>query len=122
MTWYVAHLVMQVEFKSANQSRIPVWENIHLIEAPNEQILRDGCQDIGRAGEGDSDGSFHWNDEPARWVFKGVRKIITIESLDDLANLPGSGCEITYSTLVFSDNNSLENFLQGSEALATIVD
>jgi hypothetical protein len=113
---------MQVEFKSGNQTRIPVWENIHLIEAPNEQTLRARCQAIGQSGEGDSDGSFHWNDEPARWVYKGVRKVITIENLDDLSNLPGNGCEITYSTLVFSDTSSLEEFLRGSATQATIVD
>ena len=34
--WFAAHVVMKVEFKSGDQGRYPVWENVYLVEASDD--------------------------------------------------------------------------------------
>ena len=96
MTWYSAHIIMFVEFKSGAQERFPVWENIVLINARTEDEAFEKAERHGRSNEGDDDDSFRWGRRPARWVFAGVRKLT--ECVDPLER-PDDGTEVSYTEL-----------------------
>ena len=113
MNWYAAHVVLYVEMKRQPQDRFPVWENIVLIEAATEDEAFDKAEVIGRRGEGDDEGSFRWEGEPARWVFAGVRKLTTCE---DAENRPGDGTELTYLQMEVASREALARLVE-SEAV-----
>src|SRR5215468_4059584 len=60
MNWYAAHIVMVVKLKEGTQRRFPAWENIVLLSAASEAAALAKAEAIGRASEGDDDGSFRW--------------------------------------------------------------
>lgn len=122
MAWYAAHIVMRVEFRTGTQEKFPVWENIVLIESKTEDEAKAKAKEIGIAQQGDSGGTFYWEDVPAKWVYCGTRKLITLASPEVGTNIPVSGTEITYSTLEFSSQESLNRFLDCDETQATILD
>jgi Domain of unknown function (DUF4288) len=111
MAWYAAHVVMYVQFKDAPQDQYPVWENIFLVEGDTEEAARSRAEALGRQGEGDSDGSFRWEQRPAAWVFGGIRKLIQCDSGDDQ---PSDGTEITYSEMMFPTKQAVLNFVRGT--------
>lgn len=110
MPWYAAHIVMSVRFKDGTQDTYPLWENIVLLEAGSDEEAERKAELKGREGEGDSDGSFRWEDRPATWVFAGVRKVIVCE---DPHAPPGDGIEITYSEMAVDDEESLAKLVRG---------
>jgi hypothetical protein len=110
VAWYAAHIVMSVKFRDGNQDSYPLWENIVLLEAPSDEEAKSKAVQQGRESEGDSNGSFRWNDRPATWVFAGVRKIIACE---DPSDRPGDGIEITYSEMVVDSQEALEKLVKG---------
>jgi hypothetical protein len=122
MTWYAAHIVMQVELYSEEQIKFPIWENIYLVEANTVDEAISKAEKIGLSHNGDSNGSFRWGDKPAHWVFRGVRKLIELQSSADIENRPLDGCELTYNSLEFDDRESLIKFVNGESSMATIVD
>jgi len=110
MSWFAAHVIMAVKLKSGRQSRFPVWENIVLIEAKSEDEAFRKAEDIGRQGEGDDGGTFHWGGKPASWVFAGVRKLTDCA----LAGTgPEDGTEITYNELELESAAAVELFAAG---------
>ena len=115
-TWYAAHIVMYVTFKDASQDHYPVWENIVLIEAPTEDEAFSKAEVIGRGGEGDSDGTFRWNDRPARWNFGGVRKPALCQNADEK---PGDGTEVTYLQFKVRSKKDLDRLLNSDEVTVT---
>ncbi|WP_137940513.1 DUF4288 domain-containing protein [Chitinivorax sp. B] len=122
MTWYAAHVVLQVQFKEGKQDRFPVWENIYLINAETDEDALSKAESIGASLEGDRDGSFFWDDIPSRWVYRGVRKILEISNPWDVDNRPGDGCEVTFETFEFSDVDNLKRFVNCEESFARIPD
>lgn len=114
MPWYAAHIVMSVRFKDGPQDTYPLWENIVLLEAPNDEEAERKAELKGQEGEGDSDGSFRWDDRPATWVFAGVRKLIACE---DPHVPPGDGIEITFSEMAVDSEESLSKFVNGEPVM-----
>ena len=110
MPWFAAHIVMSVVFKDGVQDSYPLWENIVLLEAGSDDEAEKKAVQKGRDGEGDSDGSFRWNDRPARWAFAGVRKVIACQ---DPNSQPRDGVELTYSELVVDDAETLAKLVNG---------
>jgi hypothetical protein len=110
MTWYAAHIILYVEKQRQPQNGFPVWENIVLIEAATEDEAFDKAETIGRRGEGDDDGSFRWEGEPAKWVFAGVRKLTTCENEE---SRPGDGTELTYLQLEVGSREALARLVEG---------
>ena len=96
MSWYSAHIIMFVKFKNSAQDHYPVWENIVLIEARNEEEALEKAERRGRLDEGDDGGSLRWGKKPATWVFAGVRMLT---ACDDPDERPGDGTELSYSEL-----------------------
>ena len=109
MSWYAAHIILYVEKKQQPQDHFPVWENIVLIEAGTADEAFDKAEVVGRGDEGDDDGSFRWEGEPARWVFAGVRKLTTCENEE---SRPGDGTELTYIQMEVASREALARLVE----------
>lgn len=123
MPWYGVHVVVRVKFKDGNQSPIPAWENVYLIEAENPDEAEMKGAALGRLHNGDSDGTFHWDDRPASLAYAGVRKVIEVSEMQrDRSEHPGDGTEVTYQTFEFDSDEQLNLFLNDETVLARLVD
>jgi len=118
MKWYAAHLIMYVKFKKHRQNRYPLWENIVLFKANSEDEAFAKAERRGHLEEGDCDGSFTWGGKPARWVFAGVRQLI---SCQDEKRRPTDGTEVTYLELQVSTSKTLKKMMEGKMASVSIV-
>ena len=114
MNWFAAHILLYVERKQQPQDRFPVWENIVLIEAATEDEAFDKAEAIGRCSEGDDDGSFRWDGEPARWVFAGVRKLTACETGE---RRPGDGTELTFLQMEVGSREALNSLVDSRPVL-----
>ena len=112
MPWYAASAIMYVRFKDGRQDSYPVWENVLLLEAESDALAEQRAAERARLDEGDSSGSFRWDDRPAEWVFAGVRKILTVSHRGDTL---GHGDELTYSEFSLADEKSLRELVAGGE-------
>lgn len=110
MSWYAAHVVMYVKFKTGPQDKYPIWENIVLVEAESDDMAVEKATKFGREGEGDSSGTFCWGDVPAELVFAGVRKVIRCQEPE---NRPDDGVEVSYSQMVVESEQSLRDLARG---------
>ena len=110
MSWYAAHVVLYVQFKDGVQNKVPVWENVLLVEAESPKKAHDKALELGRQSEGDSDGSFHWEERPATWVLAGVRKVVACE---DESHQPRNGTELSYFELELDSIDSLQRMMKG---------
>lgn len=111
MTWYAAHIVMQIA--SANEERIVAWENIVLIEADDTAQAFANADSHGYASEGDSDGTMTWEGVPARFVYRGTRRLVSLSNPTDIYNAPSNGCELTYLQINLPSEQALQDFLDG---------
>jgi hypothetical protein len=119
MNWFAAHLVLYVRFKKQPQSRFPVWENIVLFRAASEDEAFARAEHYGHAEEGDDDGSFHWDGEPACWVFVGVRKLTACV---DPTSQPGDGTELTYLEMELDSREAVERLVNGEPVSVRLQD
>jgi hypothetical protein len=119
MNWYSAHIVMYVEFQGAHQGRFPVWENIILIEAKTEDDAFEKAEEYGRSEEGDDGGSFRWENQPARWVFAGVRKLTECQNV---AERPGDGTEVSYNEFELDSREAVQALAAGRPVQAHLND
>ncbi len=117
--WYAAHILLYVRRKANPDGKIPVWENIILIEADSEEIALAKAEERGKQDEGDDDGTFHWGGQPAEWVFAGVRKLTLCE---DSEKRPGDGSEISYTEMEVNSEQALANLLKGKPAAVKLTD
>lgn len=101
---------MYVRFKDGNQDKFPVWENIVLIDAKTDKEAHGKAKLIALDSEGDSSGSFTWEDRPATWVYGGIRKLILTENPD---KKPSHGAEVTYSQFEVDSEDSLSKLIDG---------
>ena len=108
--WYAAHIIMYVKFKDVTQTKYPVWENLYLIEAENDNDALEKAKLLGKEDEGDSDGTFRWDDKPAEWVFGGIRKII---KCDNYHEKPVPGTELSYSEFLVNNEDDLNRLIKG---------
>jgi hypothetical protein len=110
--WYAAHVIMYFKVKEGVQDQFLVWENIWLVEAKSSEEAWEKAVQLGRAEEGDDEGSLRWNDRPATCVFAGVRKVVECQSLSPEYEL-GDRTEITYSQLVVDSEEALAKLVNG---------
>ena len=120
MSWYAASAIMYVCFKDGRQDHYPVWENVVLIEAESDAVAEARAEERARADEGDSRGSFRWNDRPAEWVFAGIRKILSVSH--QAGEALGHGDEVTYSEFTVADEQALRDLAAGREVSARYVE
>jgi hypothetical protein len=114
--WFAASVIMYVQFKDGVQDKYPIWENIILIEASSDKEALKKAEKRGRDDEGDSEGSFHWEERPARWAFGGIRKLLKCK---DAENRPTDGTEITYSQMEVSAEEALNKLINGEAVTIT---
>lgn len=113
MFWYSAHLVLRVMFKDGENNNFPVMENIVLIFADDENAAYVKAEALGFSLEGDSDGSFTWNDRAATWKFVGVRKLLEIRNSHSRNDSIDENSEASYSTFEFDNAATLRQFMLG---------
>lgn len=119
MTWYAAHIVMQMVLNGRED--ILAWENVVLLQAHTVEDAYTKADTIGRIGEGDSDGTMEWDGVPARMVYRGTRRLVSISNPTDIENNPGDGCEVTYLQLELDNEDALKTFMSG-DGSARLVD
>lgn len=111
MSWYAASAIMFVKYKDGNQNNYPIWENVHLIEASTPEEAEEKAIKRAKEDEGDSSGSFKWEERPATWVFAGLRKLLTV----DLEGREFDGAEITFSEFEVSTEVDLLALVNGED-------
>jgi hypothetical protein len=99
---------MYCRFKDGRQSPTPVWENVLLIEAADDQAAWPLAESRARLDEGDGSGSMTWGGRPAEWEFAGIRQLLTVthESEGKL----GHADEITYTEFMLPDLDAVKAF------------
>jgi hypothetical protein len=105
---------MYVRFKDGVQDHYPVWENILLVEAPDDDTAHAHAVARAKEDEGDYKDSFTWQDRPATWVYAGIRKLITVSHLNPDDQL-GSGDELTYSEFDLPSQSAVDRLVAGEE-------
>jgi hypothetical protein len=90
---------------------------LHLIKASTPEKAWKKADECGRMAEGDSRGSFYWDNRPATWVYAGTRKLI--ECFDRPSS---SGAEVTYSELRVKTAQALKRLVNGDSVAVTYVE
>lgn len=110
MGWYAASVIMYTKFKNGIQEKYPVWENVILIEAQSVEEAFEKAETRGRMDEGDSSGTYFYDDRPAMLVFAGIRKMIKCQ---DFESRPKEGTEVTYSRMEVDSEEALSKLVNG---------
>jgi len=110
MAWYAAHAIMYIKFKDGVQDKYPFWENIILIEAETDDEAFEKAETRAREDEGDSQGSLTYEERPAKWVFAGIRRLV---SCVDILEQPTDGTEITYLEMEVESEECFTKLLNG---------
>ncbi len=124
MPWFAAHVIMYFKRKQGPQADFAVWDNVHLIEAPNADDAWAQAERIGHASEDDDptlrevgpDGVF-----PSRCVFAGVRKVLTV-SHERGGDTLGSGDEITFCEFILESEEAVRQLAAGASTVVTYTD
>jgi hypothetical protein len=117
MSWYAASIIIGMKRRDGKDGPILVHENIVLCEAPNANEALQKARKIGEA-EAALDDDLTLEGVPARRVFAGVRKLITVSNpspYDLDQDRPTDGTEITYSVFEVSNDEALESLAKGEE-------
>lgn len=124
MTWYAAHIVIGIMPIKEPIGPILVHENVVLIEAASEADALGKAKQIGQTEAALQDG-LTIGGAPAKRVFAGIRKIITVsnpETRDQDQDRPSDGTEITYSVYKVSNKQELNKLAEGSEVSVNYVE
>ena len=117
MTWYTASLIETVVMLDSKQSSFPVYENFILLEAENPKIALEKAKAIGMSVETLGE-ELTLDDKPARRVFVGVRKLITISNpfpMDLDETPPVAETELTYSEYELATFQDVEALAAGEK-------
>ncbi len=112
MNWYAGHIVMCLELNHDPQEAFMVYENVVLIgaESPEEAMRKAEAQ--GRSEEEGPDDSTTLDGKPARWMFAGVRKVVSCLCYPD-GEKPGDGDELTYNTYYLKSLDEVAKLARG---------
>ena len=114
MTWFAAHIVIGMK-RIDDVGPVSVYENVILIEAKDAKEAHLLAAKIGE-NEAQIDDGLTIDDSPAKKIFAGIRKIITVSNPDpyDLdQDQPTTGTEITYSEFEVPNEDALRCFANG---------
>ena len=114
--WYCAHAIFYFEFKYEEQDSYLVHENVYLIQAVDESSAMGKAIEIAKENEDlNEDNHLELNEKPARYLFSGIRKLITVSNYDkENENTIESGVEATYSELEVDNLNQVRKLSEGS--------
>lgn len=111
--WYCAHGIFYFALKYKEQDSYFIHENVYLVEASNADDAMEKAVNYARAHEDDNEGdTLTLNDEPVRYVFAGIRKLVTIAICEEGAK-PTDGCEVTYSELEVDTLDEVKKLASG---------
>lgn len=66
MNWYAASAIILFEYEDGIQNDFPVWENVYLIEANDDESAMYKAIQYGKAEEGNDSGSLEVNGRKAK--------------------------------------------------------
>ena len=114
--WYCAHAIFYFEFKYEEQDSYLVHENVYLIQAVDESSAMGKAIEIAKENEDLSeDDHLELNEKPVRYLFSGIRKLITVSNYDkENENIIESGVEATYSELEVDNLDQVKKLSEGS--------
>lgn len=114
--WYCAHAIFYFEFKYEEQDSYLVHENVYLIQAVDEFSAMGKAIEIAKENEDLSEDDYlELNEKPARYLFSGIRKLITVSNYDkENEDIIESGVEATYSELEVDNLNQVKKLSEGS--------
>jgi hypothetical protein len=115
VAWYAASLIYVFKFRTGKQKRFSAWEDVCLVEASSGAVAQRKAKRLGKARE-DIDQAWAVDGRPAKLVFAGVRKVLTIadpiSSRSD-ADPPRHGTEVTFSTFTLKSKRDLDKLVSG---------
>jgi hypothetical protein len=113
--WYCAHAIFYFELKHEKQDSYLVHENVYLIQADNEKVAMQKAMAIAEENEDLSeDNHLEVNEKPARYIFAGIRKLITVSNYDKRnRSIIESGVEVTYSEFEVDDVSGIQALKKG---------
>lgn len=114
--WYCAHAIFYFEFKYEEQDSYLVHENVYLIQAVDESSAMGKAIEIAKENEDLSeDNHLELNEKPVRYLFSGIRKLITVSNYDkENEDIIENGVEATYSELEVDNLNQVRKLSEGS--------
>lgn len=116
MTWFTASVIVAIKPLAESAGPIQVYENNYLIEATDFEEARKKADVIGKSEVSVQDDELTLDGAPAKWVYIGVRKIMTVSNptpLDLDKDKPLSGTELNYSVYQVADDETLEKLANG---------
>lgn len=113
--WFAAHVVMYFKFHDGPQNKFPIYENILLFKAKDDEAARALAEKAGKLSE---DPTCKYAGRAATLTFAGVRKVISCE----FPTLPGNGKEATYSQFTANDEAGLRRFVAGKPVAVEYVE
>ena len=121
MPWFAAHVIMYFKRRHVAQPDFAVWENVHLIEAQDDQGAWALAEDIGRRTAA-NDASLYERDGgdafPVVQLFAGVRKVVSV-SHENGGDRIGCGDEVTYSEFVVGTEEAVRRLAAGEDVPLT---
>jgi hypothetical protein len=111
MAWFAAHVILSVEWKDGVQPHVPVWENIYLVQAADAITALARAKERGIQQVAEEDPSFTWDKRPAKWVYRGVRKVV---ECGDGQNAPEDGDELSYSEFIVTNEEDVLKLAKGA--------
>lgn len=102
--WYAAHILLAERYIKEEQTTIPIWEQIPIIDAETDE---EAFSEADRIGEFQAISEGHTYDgHPIRWIYEGVRRLA--ECIDFEEGPPVSGKEVAYLSYFVQDDTDLK--------------
>lgn len=123
MHWYSATLINVLRLRAGKQDAYPVWEDVCLIEARDDDEAFRKAEALGKSRECD-DPTLTLDDEPATISFLGVRKISRVLNSLDVpeSRAPSHGSEVSFSKYNVSTMEDLEKLVRGESVAVVYVE
>ena len=112
MSWFMAHAIFCVKLKEDAQEEYPIWENIYLIEATSSDealLLAEKCALENEAACKE----MTYDDKPALFVFKGIRKVNSVHHFEEFEGPLKSGDEVTHSRYEVASEIEVDDLANG---------
>jgi len=113
--WYAAHAIFYFELVDSAQDSYLLHENVYIVNAPSEGDARVMAETIARGNEDLSeDGHLEVNEQKAKYVFAGIRKVVAAQMIPGPDDAPlSAGREITYSILEVNNLDEINSLVAG---------
>ncbi|WP_143326451.1 hypothetical protein [Vandammella animalimorsus] len=99
-SWYCVHAIFYFELMKDTQDSYLIYENVYLVRAINSELAEKKIDRFAKSLQDFNErGTLLVDDEKAKYLYKGVRKVISLENNLRLGNFCAnqSMIELTYS-------------------------